>query len=74
MGYYKKITRQELEDMVWEARNVLDQKQRDMIIDCFPQGTTSMIKYKRTLYKLYKQGLLSTTDYATLKKLGEKYY
>ena len=74
MSGYKKITRQELKDLLWEAHDVLDQKQREMILDSFPEGTSSMIYFHRTISKMHEMGYLSSIDYERLKELAEKYY
>lgn len=69
----KKITKAEIEKMVWEAQT-LDQAQREMIRQAFPSGTVYLTEFIKTLQKMHQDGRLSRTDYENLKELAEKYY
>ena len=71
---YKKITRTEFEKMVWELRECLDQSQRELILDTFPKGTTSKIKFIKIIRELRDDGKLSKIDYKVLKKAADRYY
>lgn len=77
MGFFgsmKKISRTELEKMVWEPRDLLDQKQRKLILDIFPEGTTSKIEFIKTIRELRDDGQLSRMDYEALKQAADRYY
>jgi len=72
-GVTKKISKLELEKIVLEVKS-LDYKQRKLILETFPRGTTSKRLFLRTIYKLYKKALLSRIDLKGLKGAADKYY
>lgn len=59
--------------MVLEAES-LDQKQRDLLKEAFPGGTTSKKRFIAEVRKMRDKGLLSRIDCDSLEALAEKYY
>ena len=70
----KKISPSELKKMVYELQDCLDPGQRDMIVDMYPNGVLSKIKFLEDMYRLRSDGKLSEVDYKNIKEITDKYW
>ena len=73
-GMQKKISHSELKKMLYELHDYIDPKQKEMILDMYPNGILSKREFLLDLYSLRKEGKISEVDQRKIKELIDKYW